>query len=124
MKIETKLVMVEQTVYIASDGHEFDDELDCRWHEARLIGERLQMWNYKLEKTSDSGICRYVKLNSPEQVADFIDLCNFHGISVEGIENPGVYMYMEGTYGYRKTAWIDISKVMAIMSEETRNDQT
>lgn len=115
MKTKTKLVTVEQTIYVAKDGKEFADEDDCLKYENSCIGENLQMYSYTLLKTYNVGCCRYAKIDTPEQVTDFITLCRYHGVSIRGIEAPGIYIYVEGTYGDRETAWINVSRAIEIM---------
>lgn len=115
MKIETRKVTVEQEVYIAEDGTEFEDEDDCEAYENTCIGENLQMYSYKLIKTTSAGCVRYAKLDTPEQVSNFITLCKAACVSIIGIEDPGIYIYTEGTYGDRETAWINVSRAIKIM---------
>ena len=121
MKIETRKITVEQEVYIAEDGKEFDNEDECRSYEHQLIGRRLAMYSYQCAEIDSVTCCRYVKLDTPDQVAEFMVLCIDGRVSIRGIEEPGVYIYTEGTYGDSKTAWINMSKVIDIMNGGKQN---
>ena len=126
MKIETRTITIEQDVYIAEDGREFNNEDECRSYEHQLIGRRLAMYSYRCEAIDSAEVCRYVKLDTPDQVAEFKILCIDDRVSIIGIEEPGIYIYTEGTYGDSKTAWINMSKVIDIMNggKQKQNDQT
>lgn len=121
MKISTKKITVEQEIYIADDGTQFDDIDECEAYEMRLEGERLDMYTYEYVRTSVINDCWYAKLDTNEEVSAFINLCKFDGVSSEGIEKVGLYMYTEGGYGRSKEAWTNLSEVIKRIgeSEET-----
>lgn len=122
MKTDIRKVTIEQEVYIAEDGAEFDDANDCECYEARLVGKRLKMYTSRYVKT-DTVENRYlVKLDSWTDAKDFIELCRFDGINSKGIAGPGVYLYIEGTYSGGKEAWTNISEIISKV-EEASNDQ-
>lgn len=81
MRTETRKVTVEQEVYIAEDGKEFDNDGDCECYEARLAGKRLKMYTHKYTKTDTVEDCYLVKLNSWVDAEDFIKLCRLDGFS-------------------------------------------
>lgn len=107
MKKETRKVTVEQEVYIAEDGKEFDDEDDCLSHERDLLEEKLEF--YKRDLTNGTlENCSYVYVKSAEDVANLLTLCDMDGIAISGLSNkPGVYMYSN-----RGDYWINISEVV------------
>lgn len=123
MKTKTKKVTTTVEVYIADDGTEFDNEDDCRYYELKQIREKLDMYDYHLAKTNNTGCCRYVKLDTQEQVRDFIDSCKDAFVSTTGIERTGIYIYTEGTYGDRTTSWVNVTEVLSVINGGT-NDQT
>lgn len=123
MKTETRKVTVEQKIYIAEDGKEFDDDGDCACYEARLAGKRLKMYTHKYTKTDTVEDCYLVKLDNWVDAEDFIKLCSLDGFSFKGIAGPGVYLYVEGTYSGGKEAWTNISEIISKV-EEVSNDQT
>lgn len=119
MKIETRKVMIEQDVYIAEDGTEFEDQDDCEAYETRLIGKRLKMYTHSHIRTDRTEHCWYAKLDTQEEANDFITLCKFEGITALGVQGPGVYMYTEGTYGNGKDAWTNLSVLVDIINGGT-----
>lgn len=118
MREETRQVIVEQTVYIADDGKEFDDEDDCKAYEAIGSAERLKMYNYSGIKTNSVENCWYVKLDTFTDTLTFIELCKYDGISHKGIEGPGIYMYTEGNYGKGNDAWTNLSPIIKHIESE------
>ena len=117
VRTETRQVVVEQEVYIADDGTEFDDEDDCKGYEIRLAGQKLKMYDYTGKAGASIDYCQYVKLTTERDVEAFIEVCKFDGISYRGIEQPGVYTYVEGSYGRGNVAWVNISKIMESIEE-------
>lgn len=120
MKTEIRKVTVEKEVYIADDGMEFEDEYDCEAYEMRLIGKRLKMYDYKFEKSCSAGDCYYVKLDTNKEVDWFIALCRYEGIASKGINGPGTYQYVEGTYGRSKEAWVDLNDIISKLEVMSR----
>lgn len=96
MKIETRKVTVEQEVYIANDGQEFDNEDDCLSHERDLLKECIDFYDDELED-SDIHNCRYVKLDTPKSVRSLILICKLEGYPSQGLDEHklGVYMYTD-----------------------------
>lgn len=112
MREETRQVIVEQTVFVANDGKEFDDEDDCKAYEVNCSAKNLEMYNYSNVKTDNIDNCWYVKLSTTSDITTFIEFCKYEGVSHRGIDAPGVYMYTEGNYGGGNYAWTDISKIV------------
>lgn len=121
MKTETRKVTVEQEVYIAEDGTEFEDLDECEAYETRLIGKHLIMYTFAHDPTDSVEDCWYVKLDTREAVSDFISLCRYEEVSPEGLQEPGVYMYTEGCYGRRNNTWTNIAKIFDILNGGTQN---
>lgn len=120
MRTETRQRVIEEEVYIADDGKEFDDEDDCKAYEVTKACENLKMYNYSGIKTNNVENCWYVKLDTFTDTMTFIEICSYDGVSHKGIDGPGVYMYTEGGYGSGNTAWTNISKIIEhIESEDT-----
>lgn len=117
MRRKTKTITIEQEVYIADDGKEFDDEDDCIGYEMSLIATQLNMYTHKSVRTNSVTNCWYAKLNTEEEVSSFINLCKFDGISHKGIEKVGLYMYTEGGYGYGNEAWTNLSEIIKSIEE-------
>ena len=121
MRTELRKVTVEQEVYIANDGKEFDDEDDCQAYEATCLSQTLKMRNYVGVKTNNLDNCQAVKLDRVSDIMSFVALCKYEGISCTGIVEPGVYMYTEGRYGSANEAWTNISKIIKSFEESEDN---
>lgn len=113
MKTKTKMIMTEQTVYIAEDGKEFFDEDDCLSHERDLLEEELEFYTWSLSPGKLS-TCRYVKATTPELVDKLMRLVHMERITSVGIREPGIYMYQ----GTSPRQWINISEVIDIITTE------
>lgn len=110
MKTKTKLVTVEQEIYIAEDGKEFDDQDDCLSHERDLREETLEFYDYNF-MPSNLENCTYVKTVTQEDVNNLLYLCHIDGISHDGItDKPGIYMYM-----LHPDEWVNITEAVAII---------
>lgn len=118
MRTETRQVIVEEEVYIADDGTEFDSPEDCEAHEIRSLAERLKMYNYSGIATDDIDECWYVKLDTFVAAENFIEVCKYDGVSFKGIDGPGVYVYTEGSYGRGTVAWTNITKIIEHIESE------
>ena len=108
MRVETKQVTIEQAVYIAKDGKEFFSEDSCEQYETKLIEQSLKMWDYKFEKTDELDACHYIRFETKEDIRDFIVACKWYGITIEGVKDIGLYMYVED----RKDRWLNLNEVM------------
>lgn len=112
MRVETRKVTIEEEVYIADDGTEFDDKEECETHELLEKGSQLLMIDYRGYDTDSIDDCWAVNLRSFVETETFVALCKYSDISAKGVEGPGVYIYTEGTYGNRNDAWTNISTIM------------
>lgn len=117
MRTETREVLVEQEVYIAEDGKEFDNEDDCHSHEMTIMERELKLYNTKFQR-SNLDRCWYAVLENEDDVKRFIELCNYDGITLQGITKPGVYMYND-------RQWVPISELcdtLTNLAKENTND--
>lgn len=93
--------MIEQTIYIATDKTVFEDKDECLRYEIFLK-------NYdRVVKLTDAGevACTpfdtyYVYLATPEIVQAFLEGEQKDGYSIEGISEPGFYMWNENKFSY------------------------
>ena len=115
MKTKTKMVMTEQTIYIAEDGKEFFDEDDCLSHERDLLEKGLEFYTWSLSPGKLSN-CRYVKATTPELVDKLMKLVDMEGITSVGIREPGIYMYQCTS----PRQWINISQAVDIIKGESQ----
>lgn len=121
MKLEFKKITVEKEVYISEDGMEFDTYDECENHELNMIAERLNMYDSKFNKCLQAEDAYYVKLDKQEDVEAFVRLANYDGVSSSGITYPGIYTYVENTYGRGKVAWLNLLETVNKI-EEAAND--
>lgn len=117
MRTETREVTIEQEVYIAADGEEFDTPEECEEYEARLVGQKLKLYGFRCEPCDFVEDCMYAKLDTQEEIDSFIALCKHDGINYRGIDGPGVYLSVEGAYGYGKGAWCNVSEIIKSLEE-------
>lgn len=116
MKVETRKITVEEEVYIAEDGTEFDDREECETHELLAKGEKLSMVDYRGFETPNIDECWAVNLRNFVETVIFLDLCKYSDISSKGVDGPGVYIYTEGTYGSGNDAWTNISTIIEALN--------
>jgi len=102
MRIEKRKVTIEKEVYIASDGTEFENEDLCEGHEYTLIENRLRFYDKEYRRCS-LDVCDYVYLTSKEEISDLLSLCAWTGITSQGIESEGLYLWHD-------EEWINISE--------------
>ena len=106
MKTETRKVLVDQCVYIAVDGTEFDDEDECAHYEHLLKQKALEMYDENFERCDCIDDCYYAKLNSPEEVQMLIDVLNYETYCIdEAPVNPGIYMWRDGD-------WVNLTEIV------------
>lgn len=99
MKTEFREVVVKQPVYIADDGREFDDEDECADYEFNLLEASLTYYNNEVEVTDDVEGCYFINLSTATDVKRFKKICDTCGCTTDGIDKPGVYMYIDGRDG-------------------------
>lgn len=118
---ERRKIEIEKEIYIAPDGKEFESEDECEEYEPRLSTKSTIMYDHKFNKTNDLDACHYVRLPSPAAVNAFLKLCAYDGIYTRGIDQPGLYMYVEGTYGAGE-AWSNLSEILSKMEVLLANE--
>lgn len=107
MKLDKRKVTVVKYIYIACDGKEFEDEYECMKHEHAVLERRLHFYARDF-KEADLDSCMYVKLISKADVDILIQLCDFEGITRDGLEEEGIYMYEE-----RANRWVNITEAIS-----------
>lgn len=117
MKIETRKVLVEREVYIASDGTEFDDENECEGYEMRLIEEQMLFFDSEFRRTVIER-CAYAVLRTDEEVKQFKHVCDYMGYADRGLNQSGVYMYSESD-----DRWLNLYEVMENIERVMRDEQ-
>ncbi len=120
MITKVEKVMVEKTVYVASDGTEFDYEDSCESYEMKLLLNEFTMLDVFLHTTNDLGHALYVKLDTEEHVHKFIALCDYYEVTTCGLnaDMPGIYYY--SGIGY-EDEWVNLDKVLAAFGKYTLN---
>ena len=113
MKVTTRKVTVIQPVYIAEDGREFTDEDDCLYHEIGLKKKLFVFYNHALNKC-DFDSCMFVKIPTQKHLDDFRDICKYEGVTVEGLNDLGIYVYLEN----RRERWFNLSPLVEEMMKE------
>lgn len=121
MKTEYREVTINRPVYIAEDGTEFSDREDCIDHEYKLLEQSLNCYNCDYEKTGVE-TCEYVDLATDEDVKKFIQVCEYIGVSSDGVNKPGLYMFVDNYY--KKDPWVNLDDVISHIRGGLTDDQT
>lgn len=116
MKIDYREVTIKKPVYIADDGKEFDNEEDCMDHEFDIFNESFRCFNSKYEK-SNVETCAFVDVPTEKSVKHFIKVCDTLGITADGVDKPGIFMYSD--YG---NSWINLEDTLARFKEVLNNE--
>lgn len=114
MKIETRKVLVEQEVYIASDGTEFDDESECEAYELQIVEKQMLFFDSKFKRTTVRH-CMYAVLRTDEEVKQIKRMCELWRFVDKGLDKTGVYYWAD--------CWINLSEIMENIEREIRNEQ-
>lgn len=129
MKIERRTT--ERTVYIASDGKEFDNMDDCEWHEKELHQERLEKeierdlgieTHATYPSLIDIDVTKEIKLFLIKSEADldrfvevfdwwFRDLENRIEVDKKYFKYPEVLMLLDYTLGGGETGLYKLSRL-------------
>ena len=120
MTTKVEKVFVEKTVYVASDGMEFDTESVCESYEMKLFLNEFDMLDVFLNPTNDIGHALYVKLDTAEHVHKFIAVCDYYEVTTCGLsaDMPGIYYY--SVTGY-EDEWVNLDKVLFAFGKYTLN---
>ena len=116
MKIEQREVTITKAVFVAEDGKEFYDRDDCLEYEINkkqdcsdiFFDDRFEPCGY------DEGM--YIKLDNDEKVRIFMEIYEYHGMTTEGVDGPGLYIFVDS---YRDEGWVNISKAVDILTSKT-----
>lgn len=107
MRTEIRKVTVEQEVYIAIDGKEFDDEDDCKNHDIEILTESIKCYDENYNEVNNIEGATYVHLVTKKDVETALTICDGDGITCEGFEKPGLYMY-----NYHRHEWLNLDDVI------------
>ena len=116
MKIETREMTVQQQVYVANDGAEFVSEEECVDYEFRLLEESLKLYDSKYNKVDNVDSCYCADLTTEADVKSFMRACITYGITTEGIDEPGIYIYCS------YDNWVNIDKVISHIRGEKKDE--
>ena len=109
MRTELREVTVQQEVYVAYDGTEFNSRSKCEDYEIECLEKNLKCYGKNFEK-SNVEECLYVDLTTEEDVKNFKQISEYLDISCLGIEKPGLYLFVDD---YRDVNWIYIDEVIS-----------
>lgn len=116
MREETRQILVEEEVYIADDGREFEDEDSCIAYEACIKLRKLKLLDSNFNPCDSIDDCWYVHLRTAEDVRSFIEACDYYEWSHSGIKGPGVYYYIYGQTP-NGDAWLNLDKAIEYVKE-------
>ena len=107
--------MKEQTVYIAFDGKEFDNEYDCREYELNTklkdIGDDLLLYDKngkKIEKIDNQLLAEsidYIVVKSEKAYEYFVEQMDYFGLNYPDYYDSPICSYC---YDYDENEWINI----------------
>lgn len=120
MKIETREVTVTKNVYIAADGREFDNDVDCEDYEFKLLENSLLCYDCEYDRTTIER-STFVNLVTDDDVRNFKIASGIVDSSVDGISGPGLYMYVDD---YTLGRWVNLDEVISRIRGGVQNDQT
>lgn len=98
MKIITKTVTREEDFFVAKDGKEFENAVDCLDYENELNIETVEAYDENFNRTSFEG-ASYVVVHSDEELNSITELCGYNGWSSEGFCGKGLYRYSCNKWG-------------------------
>ena len=92
METIKRTVMREEEFYIAKDGKEFDDEIECLDYENELNIKSIEAYDEDFNRT-DFEDATYVVIHSEAEL-NFIDkVCDYNGWTSDGLMETGLYRY-------------------------------
>lgn len=111
--------------YVADDDTEFDTQEECERYEAAINREYIALdFQKKPSKVVDESY--FVYLRDEEETNGYLKRLDNCGISQEGIEKPGYYMYDEhhdfwkliyDEIETKKTEMIELGQIIAALNE-------
>lgn len=108
MRIESKEVTVVKNIYISDDGKEFHDRDDCLHHEFVIRKKAIKDYCFDIhgnKTTIDDCLVAY--LPDDKAVEAFISVSDTCGLSFNGIDKPGFYIYSDYT-----NDWLNVDEVI------------
>ena len=108
MRVEKREVTKFEEVFIADDGTEFENEYDCIEYDVTLKEKSFKMLYSDFDICTEFDGCKYVILETLDQVKEFVKVCKYYGVSYEGLDAnlPGIYMYTDERRG---DTWLNLS---------------
>lgn len=110
-----------RAIYIADDGKQFNDKWECEEYERTAAYSKMNHLIRGLDAEgkkmffSQEDFCEAVftlYIASKEAVDIFVERSAREGLSNDGIEEPGTYVWDdENLYG-RGEGWVDVSEVL------------
>lgn len=105
--MRTEVRQVIEEFYIADDGTEFDNEGDCIKYEFnKKVQGSLIFYDGSMEETNEIWECRFVDLPTEEDVKRFKYLLDSDWHNVDGLEEPGAYMWLDDECCWMNLDWI------------------
>lgn len=110
--------MKEVISYIANDGKVFTDEIECLDYENSLklkaSGIRfLNQHDKEIPVSTDTLEDAFViVLPTQQDIQVFAEMAEYTGTIMDGIDNPGVYVWEDGKYGGYDT-WMNVQDELA-----------
>jgi hypothetical protein len=97
MQIVDREFTITKKMYIAFDGKEFENEYDCMRYEFQLIDGRLEFYD---EDYQSCGCVQatYAIFRTEDEINDAKATLDYYGKSHEGIDKPGTYMLVYGSW--------------------------
>lgn len=109
MKTEYREVLVKQPVYIAEDGKKFDDEEECLDHEFELLNGTFECYGRAFTKVANVDEALYANLPTAKIVENFKKVCDVLGLTDEGVNGPGLYIYSD----FLGAQWVNMDDAIA-----------
>lgn len=97
----TKIVTREEDFFVAKDGKEFDDEVECLDYENELNIKSIEAYDENFNRTNfDSAV--YVVIHSYEEMIFINEVCDYNGWTSNGLCEVGLFRYI---HSYRFDKW-------------------
>ena len=112
MKTELREVTTTKEVYIADDGTEFEDDDECEAYEMDCLAKTIKFYSHDLDE-SDLDQCTYMKCMTQTAFDNVLKLCDYQGLTTEGLCGPGIYMY-QGI----SDKWVNLNDLITAIQDE------
>lgn len=101
MKTITKIVTREEEFYVAIDGKEFSDEIECLAYENKLNTKSIEAYDENFNRVNFD-MAEYVVIHSDEEVELIDEVCDYNGWTSNGLCEVGLFRY---NCDYRFDKW-------------------